>query len=163
MNRCCRSRQDISIALEFPLHLFGMESLWLCFIIFSPPFVNRLRFNQTLKMAQMHVSVANTCGTGNVTSPSNNFMSDVSAIDGSQFLLSSGALGLEILYDSIRQVYPQQPNPLQVTAFIKYWWVWKIWWFTWNELQPVARRPIYLLKIWQQMKFCFLGLVDQTL
>ena len=85
--------------------------------------MNRLRFNQTLKMAQMHmhVSVANTCVTGNVTSPSNNFMSDVGAIDGSQFLLSSGALGLEILYDSIKQVYPQQQNPLQVTAFIKYW------------------------------------------
>ncbi len=83
--------------------------------------MNRLRFNPDLKMAQMHVSVANTCATGNVTSPSNNFMQDASAVDGPQLFLSSGALGLEILYDSIRQVYPQQPNPLQVTAFIKYW------------------------------------------
>nr|CAG4641877.1 EOG090X09WX [Eurycercus lamellatus] len=39
----------------------------------------------------------------------------------SQHLLSSAAPGLEILYETCRQVYPQQQNPLQVTAFIKYW------------------------------------------
>lgn len=39
----------------------------------------------------------------------------------SQHLLSTAAPGLEILYEACRQVYPDQPNPLQVTAFIKYW------------------------------------------
>lgn len=72
-------------------------------------------------MAQMHVSVANTCATVNVASPSNNFVPESAVHDASQLLLSSAALGLEILYESCRQVYPQQPNPLQVTAFIKYW------------------------------------------
>lgn len=71
-------------------------------------------------MAQMQVSVANTCATVNVANPSNNFPTE-SAVDAPQLFLSSAALGLEILYESCRQVYPQQPNPLQVTAFIKYW------------------------------------------
>lgn len=72
-------------------------------------------------MAQMHVSVANTCASGNVTSPAHNFVPESVVHDASHLLLSSAALGLEILYESCRQVYPQQPNPLQVTAFIKYW------------------------------------------
>ena len=40
-----------------------------------------------------------------------------------QNLLTSAAPGLEFLYDTCRQVYPHQPNPLQVTAYIKYWLV----------------------------------------
>ncbi|KFM58539.1 Suppressor of fused-like protein, partial [Stegodyphus mimosarum] len=30
-------------------------------------------------------------------------------------------LGLETLYTACRQIYPDQPNPLQVTALVKYW------------------------------------------
>ena len=67
-----------------------------------------------MQKAQMHV-VGNTCPTGNV-------MGHESGVgDGQQLVLSSSALGLEILYESCKQVYPLQPNPLQVTAFIKYW------------------------------------------
>lgn len=69
----------------------------------------------------MHVSVANTCANVNIPTQASNFMSETSPVEAPQLLLSSGALGLEILYESCRQVYPQQPNPLQVTAFIKYW------------------------------------------
>jgi suppressor of fused-like protein len=29
--------------------------------------------------------------------------------------------GLEALYSLCRRVYPDQPNPLQVTALVKYW------------------------------------------
>lgn len=29
--------------------------------------------------------------------------------------------GLETLYEKCRSVYPDQPNPLQVTAVVKYW------------------------------------------
>lgn len=29
--------------------------------------------------------------------------------------------GLEFLYSACRQLYPDQPNPLQVTAVVKYW------------------------------------------
>lgn len=29
--------------------------------------------------------------------------------------------GLETIYSTLRQIYPDQPNPLQVTALIKYW------------------------------------------
>jgi hypothetical protein len=71
-----------------------------------------------MQKAHMHV-VANTCATGNVTGASN-FGPESGAVDGQQ-LHSSSALGLEILYESCKQVYPLQPNPLQVTAFIKYW------------------------------------------
>lgn len=71
-------------------------------------------------MAQMHVSLSNSCGSVNMASPTNNFPPEAT-LEGAQLMLSSAALGLETLYDSIRQVYPQQPNPLQVTAFIKYW------------------------------------------
>ncbi|KAK4016725.1 suppressor of fused homolog isoform X1 [Daphnia magna] len=74
-----------------------------------------------MQKAQVHVSsVSNTCAPGNVTGASNNFVPE-SALDGQQFMPSSSALGLEILYESCKQVYPHQPNPLQVTAFIKYW------------------------------------------
>ena len=38
-------------------------------------------------------------------------------------ILTSPAPGLELLYDVCRHVYPGQENPLQVTAFIKYWLV----------------------------------------
>ena len=31
--------------------------------------------------------------------------------------------GLEAIYSTLRQIYPDQPNPLQVTALVKYWWV----------------------------------------
>lgn len=86
-------------------------------------------------MAQMHVSVAsNTPGTG-ATIASNNVLAGqqvhqqvhtldehaAAAFINSQLLLSSAAPGLEFLYETCRQVYPQQENPLQVTAFIKYW------------------------------------------
>lgn len=29
--------------------------------------------------------------------------------------------GLETLYALCRKIYPDQPNPLQVTALLKYW------------------------------------------
>lgn len=29
--------------------------------------------------------------------------------------------GLQSLYESCMRIYPEQPNPLQVTAVIKYW------------------------------------------
>ena len=79
-----------------------------------------------MQKAHMHV-VANTCATGNVTGVASNFGSESGAVDGQQLtrMHSSSALGLEILYESCKQVYPLQPNPLQVTAFIKYWWVHK--------------------------------------
>ena len=31
--------------------------------------------------------------------------------------------GLEALFSICKQLYPDQPNPLQVTAFVKYWCV----------------------------------------
>ena len=31
--------------------------------------------------------------------------------------------GLEAIYTACRRCYPDQPNPLQVTALVKYWWV----------------------------------------
>lgn len=31
--------------------------------------------------------------------------------------------GLQALYDCCARIYPDQPNPLQVTAMIKYWFV----------------------------------------
>nr|CAG4646428.1 EOG090X09WX [Macrothrix elegans] len=70
-------------------------------------------------MAQMHVSVANTTPTVNFPNPVNTFAHE--AMIDPQHLLSSSAPGLEFLYQTCRQVYPQQQNPLQVTAFIKYW------------------------------------------
>lgn len=73
-----------------------------------------------MQKAQMHV-VANTCATGNVASVASNFGPESGPNDGQKLMLSSSALGLEILYESCKQVYPLQPNPLQVTAFIKYW------------------------------------------
>lgn len=30
-------------------------------------------------------------------------------------------VGLEALFNACRQLYPDQPNPLQVTALVKYW------------------------------------------
>jgi hypothetical protein len=32
-------------------------------------------------------------------------------------------LGLEALYSLCRRIYPDQMNPLQVTALVKYWYV----------------------------------------
>ena len=29
--------------------------------------------------------------------------------------------GLEAIYKACRRIYPDQPNPLQVTALVKYW------------------------------------------
>lgn len=29
--------------------------------------------------------------------------------------------GLTAIYSYLRQIYPDQPNPLQVTALVKYW------------------------------------------
>lgn len=29
--------------------------------------------------------------------------------------------GLEAIYNACRRQYPEQPNPLQVTALVKYW------------------------------------------
>ena len=40
-----------------------------------------------------------------------------------QHLLASQAPGLQFLQETILQVYPNQINPLQVTAYIKYWLV----------------------------------------
>ena len=78
----------------------------------------------------MHVSMSsNTSGTAADVSPNlmgqqqqQLFDEHAAALINSQLLLSS-APGLEILYEACRQVYPQQENPLQVTAFIKYWYV----------------------------------------
>lgn len=72
-------------------------------------------------MAQMHAQMA---GAQTPQMPSllgNNFMTENNPF-GNQQLLCSTAPGLEILYETCRQAYPQQPNPLQVTAFIKYWY-----------------------------------------
>ena len=30
-------------------------------------------------------------------------------------------VGLEAVYSACRQLYPAQPNPLQVTAVVKFW------------------------------------------
>lgn len=35
--------------------------------------------------------------------------------------ISAIPYGLQALYDRCISVYPNQPNPLQVTAFVKYW------------------------------------------
>ena len=37
-------------------------------------------------------------------------------------LTLSSAPGLDALYSVCSQIYTDQPNPLQVTAFIKYWY-----------------------------------------
>jgi len=29
--------------------------------------------------------------------------------------------GLQAIYSTLREIYPDQPNPLQVTALLKYW------------------------------------------
>lgn len=67
-------------------------------------------------MAQMQLTApmnaAASNGLGGRTNESNNPQ-----------ILTSSAPGLELLYDVCRQVYPGQENPLQVTAFIKYWLV----------------------------------------
>jgi len=35
--------------------------------------------------------------------------------------------GLQAIYGECRRLYPDQANPLQVTAIVKYWWdVWSI-------------------------------------
>ena len=31
--------------------------------------------------------------------------------------------GLQAIYATLKQIYPDQPNPLQVTALVKYWLV----------------------------------------
>ena len=31
--------------------------------------------------------------------------------------------GLAAIYSALRRAYPEQSNPLQVTALVKYWWV----------------------------------------
>lgn len=31
--------------------------------------------------------------------------------------------GLQAIYSTLKQIYPDQPNPLQVTALVKYWLV----------------------------------------
>nr|CAG4634933.1 EOG090X09WX [Alona affinis] len=77
-------------------------------------------------MAQLHVSMASNTSSSDV---SQNVMGQhliddhaaAAAFINSQLSLTSAAPGLEILYEACRQVYPQQENPLQVTAFIKYW------------------------------------------
>ena len=65
-------------------------------------------------MAQMQLTVP-----GN--SPASNGLGAINDSLMIPQLLSSSAPGLETLYDVCRQVYPDQENPLQVTAFIKYW------------------------------------------
>ncbi len=37
--------------------------------------------------------------------------------------IPSTPAGLEAIYKLCRRLYPTQPNPLQVTAVVKYWWV----------------------------------------
>ena len=67
------------------------------------------------KMAQMNLfapAVSNSFSASDL-------MND---IIGNQQMLPSSAPGLEALLDACREVYPDQPNPLQVTAFIKYWY-----------------------------------------
>jgi len=65
-------------------------------------------------MAQMQLTVP-----GN--SPASNGLGAINDSLMIPQLLSPSAPGLETLYDVCRQVYPDQENPLQVTAFIKYW------------------------------------------
>ncbi len=83
-------------------------------------------------MAQMQVSVANNTPASEVSSIMSSYHQQqlnnenaaalaAASFFHSQHLLSTAARGLEILYEACRQVYPEQPNPLQVTAFIKYW------------------------------------------
>ena len=75
-------------------------------------------------MAQMHNPVVNTPNLLMSPVSGNGFMPENNPLDNQQ-LLCSAAPGLELLYETCRQAYPQQPNPLQVTAFIKYWYVYR--------------------------------------
>ena len=34
---------------------------------------------------------------------------------------SATPLGLEAVYNACKELYPNQPNPLQVTALVKHW------------------------------------------
>ena len=37
--------------------------------------------------------------------------------------MAAVAPGLEAIYKTCREVYPNQPNPLQIAAVVKYWLV----------------------------------------
>lgn len=52
--------------------------------------------------------------------------------------------GLEAIYSTLKQVYPDQPNPLQVTAVVKYWWV-----FTERKLDSCIR-TVFFTVIWSR-------------
>jgi hypothetical protein len=58
---------------------------------------------------------------------SNGPISGVNAINASQLRPQSLPQlippGLQSLYESCLKVYPLQPNPLQVTAVLKYWYL----------------------------------------
>ncbi|XP_047499810.1 suppressor of fused homolog isoform X2 [Penaeus chinensis] len=58
-------------------------------------------------------------GQGPVQVPGQNVAQDVAGAAGE----ASGPIpaGLEALYAACRRIYPDQPNPLQVTALVKYW------------------------------------------
>lgn len=44
---------------------------------------------------------------------------------GNNTMASTTALGLEALHSLCREVYPEQTNPLTVTAVVKYWYVFR--------------------------------------
>ena len=43
-----------------------------------------------------------------------------------QYQVPTTPIGLEAIYKACRRIYADQPNPLQVTALVKYWWVYLI-------------------------------------
>lgn len=53
-------------------------------------------------------------------------MADMEALQCRNQPLSFLPPGLESLYLACRRIYPEQPNPLQVAALVKYWYEFKI-------------------------------------
>ena len=74
-----------------------------------------------------HLHAATTVPINTLASELSMHMSDANSqhqLTGTTAALPlSAAPGLDALYSVCSQVYPDQPNPLQVTAFIKYWLV----------------------------------------
>lgn len=46
---------------------------------------------------------------------------DRSIMSGSSSGTCSQPVGLDAVYAACKKIYPEQPNPLQVTALVKYW------------------------------------------
>lgn len=53
-------------------------------------------------------------------------MADMEALQCQNQPLSFLPPGLESLYLACRRIYPEQPNPLQVAALVKYWYEFQI-------------------------------------